>query len=317
MNPSRKAKPAGVAQRSAAKRAAYKVFTGLERARVHVLPAHFYSSVADRRWLRSNEPLWRRPTELRGVEWELAAHLAWLEKVCSTHLDEVGGFPFISDLERRGIGFRYGLIEAQVLHCVVRTLAPRRIVEIGSGASTALMSDAVTRNMAEGRPEGTIVAVDPYMPPEVRALPHVEVREIPAQQVPAETFADLAEGDMLFIDSTHALRTGSELHRIYLELLPSLPPGVLVHIHDIYLPYLYSPWVLSDFWDWQETALLAALLTGNPNFEVLSCQSALHHAMPDQLRSVLPDYQPRPMAGGIDRGGSDGHFPSSIWLRSR
>ncbi|MGH3518019.1 MAG: WecB/TagA/CpsF family glycosyltransferase [Haloechinothrix sp.] len=317
VNQSRKSELAGVRKGSAVKRAGYRVFKALERARVHVLPRHYYSPVADRQWLRNNEDLWRRPATVHGVDWNLDEQLAWLDKVCSTHLDEVKDFSFLPGLDLRGIGFRYGQVEAQVLHCAVRTFAPKRIVEIGSGASTAITSDAVARNVAEGRPVSAIVAIDPYMPQEIRALPFVEVRETPAQQVPVEAFADLSEGDLLFIDSTHVLKTGSELHRIYLELLPALPPGVLVHIHDIYLPYLYSPWALSDFWDWQETALLAALLTNNPKFEVLSCQSALHHAMPDQLQAVLPDYRPRPMIDGIDDGASNGHFPSSIWLRSR
>lgn len=315
--PPRPARPAGVPTASRTKRAAYQAFERLERTRVHVLPAHYYSPVADRTWLRHNESLWRRPATLPGVDWDLDDQLRWLRKACADHVDEVRGFPFLSRLDELGIRFRYGLIEGQVLHCVVRSLAPRRIVEIGGGASTALMSDAVERNVREGRQASEIVAIDPFMPPEVSGLPRVEVRRIPAQDVSAALFADLGEGDLLFIDSSHAVKTGSELHRIYLELLPALPPGVLVHIHDIYLPYLYSPWVLGDFWDWQETALLAALLVHNPRLQVLCCQSALHHAKPAELGEVLPDYRPRPMADGLDDGGSEGHFPSSLWLRSR
>lgn len=308
----------GVAAKSLLKRAAVTALTSLERSRLHVLPAHFYSSVPQRRWLRDNEELWRRPTELPGVRWRLDEQVDWLARVCTApYLDEVRGFGFLRDLDARGIDFRYGAIEAQVLHCAMRAFAPKRVVEIGSGASTAIMSAAVSRTVAEGGQASEITTIDPYAPAALRHLPHVSVREVPAQRVPTETVTGLGAGDLLFIDSTHAVKTGSELHRIYLELLPSLPPGVLVHIHDIYLPYQYSPWVLDDIWDWQETALLSALLVGNDRFEVLSCQSALHHARPDALAAVLPDYRPRPMTRGIDDGRGTGHFPSSIWLRTR
>lgn len=312
----------GIAPKSLLKRAAVTALTSLERSRLHLLPAHFYSSVPQRRWLRENEELWRRPTELPGLRWRLDEQIDWLARICAApYLNEVRGFGFLRDLDARGIDFRYGAIEAQVLHCTVRTFAPKRIVEIGSGASTAIMSAAVSRTVADGGQASEITTIDPYAPAALRHLPHVSVREIPAQRVPVETVTGLDAGDLLFIDSTHAVKTGSELHRIYLELLPSLPSGVLVHIHDIYLPYQYSPSVLDDIWDWQETALLSALLIGNDRFEVLSCQSALHHARPDALAAVLPDYRPRPMTRGIDDGrGSDqhgGHFPSSMWLRTR
>ena len=67
------------------------------------------------------------------------------------------------------------------------------------------------------------------------------------------------------MDSTHAVRTGSELSHIYLELIPRLKPGVVIHIHDIYLPYLFAPDIYDSMFDWQETTLVAALLTGNPH----------------------------------------------------
>ena len=302
---------------SLAKRAAFRAFLLLERLGLHVQPRHFYSSVADRRWLSGNPKLWRRRIELTGPHWDLEAQLAWLRETCATHLEEVSGFAFMERLGELGVGFRYGYVEGQVLHCAVRTLAPPRIVEVGSGASTVITADAARRNEAEGRGGSRIVAVDPYAPAELRALDNVEVRDIPAQLVPAELFAELGEGDLLFLDSTHVVKTGSELHRLYLEVLPSLASGVTVHVHDIYLPYLFSPWVLGDFWDWQETALLAALLTQSERFEVLCCQSALHDAVPESLREVLPDYRPLKLVDGLDRGRGEGHYPSSIWLRTR
>jgi hypothetical protein len=310
-------RPALTPRSSALKRALFRVFLALERVGVHVLPRHFYSSIADRGWLARNPELWRRPFSVPAVETDLDGQIAWLQKCCSPYLEEVSGFSFLPRLEALGISFRYGLIEAQVLHCVVRTHAPPRVVEVGGGASTALIADAVARNVAEDRAETQILTIDPYPSPALARLPRVTLLAEPAQTASGAVFEALSAGDLLFIDSTHVVKTGSELSRLYLEVLPSLPPGVIVHIHDIYLPYLSSPWVLSDFWDWQESTLLAALLVDNARLEVLCCQSALHTAAPDRLRVVLPDYRPLPLDGGIDTLAATGHFPSSVWLRSR
>ncbi|MGI8430173.1 MAG: class I SAM-dependent methyltransferase [Solirubrobacteraceae bacterium] len=298
------------------KPALFQIFLAMERMHIHVLPRHFYSSVPDRGWLRRHPDQWRHRTDVPGIVSNLEAQLAWLEHCCTGYLHEVTGFSYLAKLEMQEIKFRYGLIEGQVLHCVVRTLAPPLVVEVGSGASTALIADAAARNVADGRGASRIVAVDPYAPRQLAGLPGVEVLAQPAQCVKASVFEQLRAGDLLFIDSTHAVKAGSELGRLYLEVLPSLAPGILIQIHDVYLPYLYSPWILSDFWDWQESALLAALLTGNSELEVLCCQSALHNAAPDGLAAILPDYRPLRLEAGLAPKKGEGHYPSSLWLRS-
>jgi hypothetical protein len=289
-------------------------FHGLERLKLHVMPVHFYSPIAERRWLQSHPEFWRRRVPLAGVHWDLERQLEWLSRICATHLHEVAGFSFIAAVKTHGVRFHYGLVEAQVLHCAIRSLAPRLIVEIGSGASTVLMANAAARNSAEGRGDTRIIAIDPWASSAISPL--AELRREPVQATPDEFFGELRAGDLLFIDSTHAVKTGSELSRLYLELIPRLSEGVLIHIHDIYLPYLYSPWVLSDLWDWQETVLVAALLTGNTGLQVLCCQSALHDAMPQHLRAVLPDYRPIALHEGLDDQGFGKHYPSSLWLRT-
>jgi hypothetical protein len=295
----------------------FRLFLLLERLGYDVLPRHFYSPVADRRWLERNHELWRRPIALPGIGWDLEAQLGWLRATCSEHLDEVRGFPFLAGPAEGGAQFGYGPIEGQVLHCVVRGLAPPLVVEVGSGSSTVLIAEAAERNRAEGRGETRIVTIDPYPPPQVEDLPGVESLAVPAQAVPDAVFEELGEGDLLFIDSTHSVKAGSELARLYLELLPTVAPGVTIQIHDIFLPYANSPGILrTDLWDWQETTLVAALLTGNPRLEVLCCQSALHDGAPERLGEILPDYVPLPMSAGLDTGEGAGHYPSSLWLRT-
>jgi hypothetical protein len=136
-----------------------------------------------------------------------------------------------------------------------------------------------------------------------------------AQDVHEEVYSQLQAGDLLMIDSSHSVKTGSEVIRIYLDIIPSLAAGVFVHIHDVFLPYAYSRTVLNDYYDWQETTLLTALLTGNDCLRVLCCQSALHYARPDELRSVLSSYRPQRGSDGLGVG-QPGDFPASMWLRT-
>jgi hypothetical protein len=251
--------------------------------------------------------------ERYDMGWDLDEQVDWLRVTCGSHLGEVAGFNFIGAGEQRGIRFRYGQIEGQTLHCVVRRLAPRRIVEVGSGSSTYISSTASDRNLGEGRGGSEITAIDPYAPTQLEELGNVTVRRVPVQEIPPSTFSTLEAGDVLFLDSTHALHAGSELQRLYLKVIPSLAPGVLVHVHDIFLPWMYTPAILNGAWDWQETTLVAALLTGNDKLKVRCCQSALHDARSRELRDIFPDYIPRPLDHGLERA-AEGHFPSSLWI---
>jgi hypothetical protein len=304
------------AAKDRAKAVMVRANTVFERAGVHVEPVHYYSNVPDRRALRRTIDEWAKPLPLFGIDWDLDAQAAWVLDTTAIHISEVTG---LADYERYGrllLGPGYGPIESQLLHCVVRSLAPARILEVGSGVSTMVSVAASCRNADEGRPPTDVTCIEPYPGAGLLELEDVRLIRQPAQVVPAEVFEELGAGDVLFVDSTHTVRTGSELSRLYLDVLPRLAHGVLVHIHDIYLPYAFAPDVLDSLFDWQETTLVAALLTGSDRFEVLACCSALHHERPDGLGAAFPDYRPRATASGLYTG-ADGHFPSSLWLRAR
>ena len=105
--------------------------------------------------------------------------------------------------------------------------------------------------------------------------------------------------------------------RIYLEIIPNLPPGVFIHIHDVFLPYLYPRDALRSPYGWQETAVLLALLTNNSHVRVLSCLSALHYDRTGGLAGLFEDYAPQQNEEGLCKGNpAIGHFPCSIWLES-
>src|SRR5262249_16248942 len=146
---------------------------------------------------------------------------------------------------------------------------------------------AVELNQREGRPGSRMVCVEPHPQPALRSLGAITLIEEPCQTVPDSVFEQLRAGDLLVIDSTHSVKVGSEVLRIYLDIIPKLPAGVYIFIHDIFLPYLYPRHTLFRFFAWQETALLLALLMGNRRLTVLASLSGLHYDRPDQLDSLL------------------------------
>lgn len=290
----------------------FKLFLLADRCGLHVLPKRYYTPIPDYAWLRRNKRLWAHRANLSGVDWNLADQLVWLENTCKAFYSEVSGLRFYRECAANGYGPGYGEIESQVLHCFCRRYRPRRIVEVGSGVSSACMADACRRNDNNAE----IVCVEPYPGAALRQLKSVSLVERMAQEADPSIFQQLEEGDLLFIDSSHAVKTGSDVLHLYLEVIPSLKPGVFIQIHDIYLPYLYSPDVLRTYFSWQETALLLALLKGNNHLKVRCCLSALHYDERPALQQILTDY--RPQAEGPDAlfDISAGHFPASIWLQT-
>lgn len=300
--------------RDRAKRLSNTLFRAGDRLGVHVLPAHYYSSLPHWKWLSANEHAWRKPWDMHGVHWDLEAQAAWLRSSVESHASEVTIAQWRDAAEEVG-GFRFGEIEAQALYGILRTRQPNRIVEVGSGSSTLVMSRAVDRNLREGGMGSQIVAIDPYTAGQVAGLPHVESSDVHGIALRLEDL-DLSEGDVLFIDSTHAVRTGSELPNLYLDIIPNLPAGVLIHIHDIYLPYLFSPLLYDTYFDWQETTLVAALLVGNPNLVVRAGMAALSHERHQVLPELFSEYRPALVERGMFVGGVNGHLPCSLWLET-
>jgi hypothetical protein len=295
----------------------FKLFLLLDKLGLHVLPKHYYTPVPDYSWLRTHKEAWTGRASLAGVHWDLDQQLEWLEGICKPYYREMAGLGFYKEAAARKLGPGFGPIESQVVHCFVRAQAPPRIIEIGSGISTACLLRASEMNLQEGRAGSQIFAIEPYPKKALRDLGKTTHLEQLCQTVPLSVFAQLKAGDLLFIDSSHAVKVGSDVIRIYLDIIPSLPPGVFIHIHDIYLPYLYPRSMLSYPFAWQETALLLALLKNNQHMSVLACLSALHYDRTDKLVALLSDYQPQSNSEGLCVSfPAVGHFPNSLWLRT-
>jgi hypothetical protein len=200
-------------------------------------------------------------------------------------------------------------------------LKPGRIVEVGSGVSTACLQAAAALNARDAGSTARITCIEPQPSEALEALGDVELVSTPVQAVPLTLFEELGEGDLLFIDSSHSAKTGSDVVHLFLEVLPRLRPGVVVHVHDIYLPYDYSPMSLKTLWHWNETAFLHAFLIHNRCVKTLFCLSLLHHDRCEALREVFPGYDPEPMTDGLvtDAVGPleypSRHFPCAIYLQ--
>ncbi len=300
--------------KQALKEASYRMFFALDGLRLHVLPKHFYTPVPDYSWLRANRGLWTGRASLNGLAWDLSAQMDWLGQICCPYYHEVAGLQQFQEIISRRVGPGFGPIESQLLHCFIRSKAPRRVIEIGSGVSTACMLHAIQMNRQNSR-ETQVTCIEPFPKDAFSTIQDITHLRQPLQAVPLSLFGQLQPGDLLFIDSSHAVKTGSEVLRIYLDIIPALPAGVYVHIHDINLPYQYPRDALSAYYASQETALLLALLTNNARLSILACLSGLHYDCPERLRAIMSDYRPQANQEGLPApDAAPDHFPSSIWL---
>lgn len=275
---------------------------------IHITPVHFYQPVPDTRALGPG--IWNGARTSPGVDFREAEQRALLEEFAARYRPEYAALPRTRGDGRPHFylengGFRS--VDAEVLYCMIRRFRPRRMIEIGSGQSTLLAAQALVKNAGEaGGHPCRFTTIDPFPDPEVRAgvagVDEVLAREV--QSVSLETFADLGENDILFIDSSHVLRIGSDVQHEFLEILPRLRPGVLVHVHDIFLPAEYPRrWILEHKRFWTEQYLLQAFLAFNDVFQVMFAASYLHLTRADDLARVFPSY---------DRSRE---WPGSFWMR--
>jgi predicted O-methyltransferase YrrM len=211
---------------------------------------------------------WLEPRYTQGLTLESEAALAFLSETCMPYRAEWERLPLSANGDESQYFLENGWFEsvdAEVLYSIVRRFRPANIVEVGSGFSTRLMRRAIN----EGKLATKITSIDPH--PNTSVQPYAdEYIRAPVEDVEAAKILNLlSAGDILFIDSSHTVKTGGDIPYLFLEILPQLPPGVFIHIHDIFLPFDYpEEWVLED-WGWNEQYLVHAFLAYNQTFEIL------------------------------------------------
>lgn len=155
--------------------------------------------------------------------------------------------------------------DAEVLYAIVRMACPRTVVEVGCGFSTMVFAQAI----ADGALNTCFISVDPEPRTAVNSLGHSVLR-MPVQDTDDQLWDQLDAGDILFIDSSHTMSIGSDVVFLFSSVVPRLRPGVLLHVHDIFLPYDYPErWMADERRMWNEQYLVQAMLTYGDMFEVV------------------------------------------------
>lgn len=307
--------------RNAIKRAILAIHKLGIRFGIHILPVHYYSPIPNIIELQRTRDVWANKSKLPGIAVNLNEQASKLKLICMPYKNEYAGNKTFIEGVSNLFGPGYGYIEAQALHGFIRHYKPKRIVEVGSGVSTYVMLKACEINFKETGQDSKITSIEPYPSSRLRSLSGIELIAKQVQTVPLDVFTELGENDLLFIDSSHTVRAGGDVNFLILEVLPRLSNGVVVHFHDIYLPYDYQRDVCQTFLHWAETSLLRAFLIFNDKVKILVCLSQLHYERKDVLIEVFPAYNPQKDSDGLcsevykpfDTIAE--HFPSSMYIQ--
>jgi hypothetical protein len=277
---------------------------------VDVTKKHFSSPIPDLKELARREDLWTQERTAVGLDVNLDGQLHFLDEIFPRYKNEL-----TFALNRTGVPHEYylnnsgfGLEDAGVLHCMIRHFKPRTILEIGSGNSTLVSARAALMNDKEGFP-CSLTAVDPYPRKYLRdGVPGFDQLIIEKlEQADTGLFEQLGENDILFIDSSHVLRAGNDVKILYLDILPTLKKGVVIHSHDVFLPYDYPrQWVIELMNFWTENYVLQAFLCLNEEFEVLFGNHCMMLNYPEKMQAFFP----RPQ-------NYRDHIPTSFWFRRK
>ena len=299
------------------------MFRLCQKLGLNVTPRHFYWPIPDLAMLARKD--WTACSLSDGVALQLERQLRILETDLRRFCVECV-FPEEETQCEHQFHFNNGFFErvdAEVAWAMVRLLRPRRIVEIGSGQSTRLLAAALCRNQEEGQ-SGELLAIEPN-PDAVltRGFPGLsKLARQRVQQVPIEVFTELEEQDILFIDSSHVVAIDSDVVHEYLRILPKLKPGVVIHIHDIFIPADYpQKFVMKNLCFWGEQYLLEAFLSYNRAFEVLWASSAMQLFHRAELERSFPgwrgSYLRMPEKQRVFTPTLDGNnvWPCSFWMR--
>lgn len=255
-------------------------------------PGHFHSPIPNLEEIRRCDArLWPKQVyTLPGIDLRAEAQVALLE-----HLAQLAGdLPFAAT-QQEGLRYWYenefySYGDALLLATLLRFLRPRRLIEVGSG-----FSSAVTLDINERYLDGQLacVFIEPF-PARLHSLltpadqERVTIRAQPVQDVPLSVFAELAAGDILLIDSSHVGKIGSDVNYLLFDVLPTLAAGVLVHFHDIFYPFEYPKGWVYQGRAWNEAYLVRAFLQFNAAFEILLFGDYLAQQHRARLAELLP-----------------------------
>ena len=286
-----------------------KTFRFWEKVGFHLTPVHFYQPIPDtKELLLDKKRIWLK-SELVGINMNDNLQLEFLHKIFPKYYNEYVKFAKNENERCSEHDFYFGnvafeSVDAEVLYCMIRYFKPSKVIEIGSGFSTLLIAQASQYNRKEGK-DLDLIVIDPYPRNMIENLPEISsVIKKRVQEIDFAFFQQLCSGDILFIDSSHVVKTGADVNYMYLEVLPRLKEGVIIHTHDIFIPMEYpEDWVLREHRFWTEQYLLQAFLIHNSAFKILWGGHYMHINYPKELKSTFPSYD------------SKNTIPGSLWIR--
>lgn len=270
-------------------------------------PGHYYSPLPDYEVVQQDYDtlVSRAAPELPGIEMNVEAQRALLQQFAPFHAD----LPFSEEQGPGSTRYYYGNVfyprgDAIVLCAMLRHFHPKRVLEIGSGYSSAAILDVIDRF----EPQIALTCVEPdtsrlrslLRPGDDRRFHLIEGT---LQGLSDQPFDALGAGDILFIDSSHVAKIGSDVTRLLFQVLPRLAPGVVIHVHDIFWPFEYPRSWYAEGRAWNEAPFLRSFLMFNQAFEILYFNDYMASFHADDVRRCLPDCLKQ--AGG------------SLWLRKR
>ena len=259
--------------------------------KVGVLPVndHYYQPLVNPSKTLS-KPL-HKERNLKGIEWNISEQLDLLSKFQFN--DELSGLPAEKKAAEEhqyyinNPSFLAG--DGDFCYNIIRHFKPRKVIEIGCGYSTLICLQAEKKNEQTGSAPATHTCVEPYEMPWLEKLP-VKVLRKKVEDIEVDFFSTLEANDILFIDSSHMIRPQGDVLFEFLEILPVLKSGVLVHVHDIFTPRDYpKEWIVDKHSMWNEQYLLEAFLSFNREFRILGAVNFLKHNFRHELDARCPN----------------------------
>jgi hypothetical protein len=298
-------------------------FRMFQRIGISVSPNHYYWPVPDFRELESRE--WPPEEDPVGIDLAIGRQLEFLQTLVLQYQSEWASesSPFFSVSYNYDNGF-FETVDAEIAYCMVRHYKPRRIVEVGGGYSSRVMAAALDLNFKCDGVRGKLTTIDPNPDrfPKNALSDRVQLIAKTLQDVDLDIFLSLQSGDFLFLDSSHVVGIGSDVVREYLNIVPRVAGGVIIHAHDIFIPSDYPrEAVLHNLAFWSEQYLLQALLMFNPRFEVLWGSSCMQSRAASELENAFPHWRhsyrhmPLEKRRFLPTRDGDRVWPSSFWMR--
>jgi hypothetical protein len=239
---------------------------------------------------------------LPGIDFDIEGQLAFLKllqfapELVEMDLTRESDDPTVFSMGNGG----FGPGDADYLYQLIRTFKPRRILEIGSGHSTKIAAAALKRNAQETPGEYSLTCIEPYEVPWLERLQGVKVIRKLVEDCEIDWTKALGPGDLLFIDSSHIIRPQGDVLTEYLQILPSLPSGVFIQVHDIRTPRDYfHEWIVDEMRFWNEQYLFEAVVSNTARYKVIGALNYLWHGNYNELKQACPYLSPDDQPGSF------------------